>query len=104
VKYSILCALLLYMSAVVCSNALASIRFKTISLESGLPQVSVNSITKDKRGFIWIGTQDGLARFDGSSFKVFRSNYDNNFSLSDSYVQALEATSDGKIWVRLMRT
>ncbi|MCG2612642.1 ATP-binding protein [Terrimonas sp. NA20] len=45
-------------------------RFKT---EDGLPQSFVSGIVQDKSGFIWIGTQDGLARFDGRSFKSFSS-------------------------------
>jgi signal transduction histidine kinase/DNA-binding response OmpR family regulator len=45
-------------------------RFKT---EDGLPQSFVSGIVQDKNGFIWIGTQDGLARYDGRSFKSFSS-------------------------------
>jgi len=47
-------------------------RFKTWNTENGLPQNSVNSIAQTRDGYIWLATFDGLARFDGVRFKVFR--------------------------------
>src|SRR5579863_9418312 len=43
----------------------------TWSLEQGLPQITVLSITQDTRGYMWFGTQDGIARFDGVAFKAY---------------------------------
>ena len=48
------------------------IRFERISLEDGLSQVTINCILQDQDGFMWFGTADGLNRYDGYSFKVFR--------------------------------
>lgn len=45
----------------------------TFSIEEGLSQSSVNCIIKDKRGFIWLGTEDGLNRYDGNEFTIFSS-------------------------------
>ena len=45
----------------------------SFSIEEGLSQSTVNCILKDKRGFIWLGTEDGLNRYDGNEFTVFSS-------------------------------
>ncbi|MFI4921653.1 MAG: two-component regulator propeller domain-containing protein, partial [Gammaproteobacteria bacterium] len=62
----------------------------TWSLEQGLPQITVLAITQDSRGYIWIGTQDGLARFDGVSFKPY---------LAGNWATALINGPDGTLWV-----
>ena len=74
-------------------------RFRTLSTRDGLPQVSARAITQDAAGFLWIGTQDGLARFDGYEFKVHRHDRDDPWSLSDSHVSALVANDDGSLWI-----
>ena len=48
------------------------LRFRRVGLDEGLPQSYVNQIAQDAQGFLWIGTQDGLARFDGRRMEVFR--------------------------------
>ena len=62
----------------------------------GLPQTSVLSITQDQQGYLWIGTQDGLARFDGLHFDVFdRANSDNTDPFN---VQASLSDRQGRLW------
>ena len=63
-----------------------NIRFEQLSLEDGLSQSVVNSVYQDSRGFIWIGTQDGLNRYDGYKFKVYEYDPDNETSLSENYI------------------
>lgn len=55
------------------SDALAGevYRFRRIDVDNGLPQSFINTIAQDKDGFLWIGTQDGLVRYDGRNMKVF---------------------------------
>lgn len=74
-------------------------RFRTWSTRDGLPQVSARAIEQDSAGFLWIGTQDGLARFDGYGFKVYRNDRNDPWSLSDSHVSALAADDDGSLWI-----
>src|SRR5687768_6676610 len=74
-------------------------RFRTWSTRDGLPQVSARAIAQDSAGFLWIGTQDGLARFDGYGFKIYRNDRNDPWSLSDSHVSALAADDDGSLWV-----
>ena len=46
--------------------------FKTLDIQDGLSQNTVNAILQDKQGFMWFGTKDGLNRFDGLSFRIFK--------------------------------
>ncbi|MFD1144724.1 two-component regulator propeller domain-containing protein [Larkinella insperata] len=75
------------------------IRFKHITADEGLSQSNVTCILQDKRGFMWFGTQDGLNRFDGYSFTVYRNNPKNSTSLSHSFIRALYEDRKGRLWV-----
>jgi signal transduction histidine kinase/ligand-binding sensor domain-containing protein/DNA-binding response OmpR family regulator len=66
----------------------------------GLSSNSQRCITQDKEGFIWIGTADGLNRFDGYSFKVFRKNpNDSTRSLKSNIINCLFTDSYGNLWI-----
>jgi signal transduction histidine kinase/ligand-binding sensor domain-containing protein len=74
-------------------------RFQRFSLAQGLSQASALALVQDRQGFLWIGTQDGLNRFDGYTFTVFKHNERDSTSLADNYVQALHETRSGTLWV-----
>ncbi|MEM6298484.1 MAG: two-component regulator propeller domain-containing protein, partial [Bacteroidota bacterium] len=57
-------------------------RFRSLKNIDGLSQNSVHSIVQDKHGFIWIGTEDGLNRYDGTRFKVYKNRPQDSTSLS----------------------
>ncbi len=78
---------------------ITNVRFRTYSTPEGLSQASAMAIAQDKSGFVWIGTQDGLNRFDGYSFKVYRRDRDDPWSLADSHISALIPDEDGSLWV-----
>ncbi|MET0596203.1 MAG: two-component regulator propeller domain-containing protein [Polyangiaceae bacterium] len=65
--------------------------------DSGLPQSSVSAIAQTRDGYMWLGTQDGLARFDGVRFKVFNNHEIDAFT--DNFVSALFVDRDGVLWV-----
>src|SRR5512143_3714429 len=67
----------------------AVLRFLHYGLDEGLSQSSVLALAQDNLGFLWVGTQDGLNRFDGYSFKVFRPNPNDPASLSGSEIFAI---------------
>ena len=67
------------------------------SIEDGLPQSSVYSITQTKDGYIWFGTLSGLARFDGVKFSVF--NKENTPAFSGNLMSPLLADPDGSLWI-----
>ncbi|MCH5716160.1 ligand-binding sensor domain-containing protein [Niabella hibiscisoli] len=72
--------------------------FHHFSVEQGLPNYSVISLTQDKLGFMWIGTVDGLCRYDGLRFKVYRYNAKDSTSLSSNHVISLFTDSKGVVW------
>lgn len=68
-------------------------------MEEGLSQGNASCLMKDSRGFLWIGTQDGLNRFDGYTFRHFQHEPGNPASLSNNYIWCLLEDSQGGIWV-----
>ena len=74
-------------------------RFERLSLEQGLSQSYVNCILQDRRGFMWFGTQDGLNRYDGYGFTVFKHDALDPGSLSHNTVWALHEDRDGTLWI-----
>ncbi len=76
---------------------LLSVRYPFINYRSseGLPQSNVTALLQDRQGFIWVGTQAGLGKFDGSRFQAFTSRE----GLAGNYITGLEMDRDGVIWV-----
>ena len=68
-------------------------------LKDGLSFGIVNSITQDNKGFIWIATSDGLNRFDGHSFTVFKNEPNNPYGIASNHVQSVFKDSQGQLWV-----
>jgi len=81
------------------SDFRGAIRFESLSLEEGLSQSSARSILQDRQGFLWIGTEDGLNRYDGYSFKIYRPLFNDPNSLSDRWIFDLFEDRDGYIWI-----
>lgn len=74
-------------------------KIKNYNLKSGLSNYKVQSIFKDKHGFVWIGTQDGLNRFDGKNFLVYRNNPNNKQSISNGNIVDIQQNTDGLLWI-----
>lgn len=74
-------------------------RLQTFGIAEGLSQGSVTAIVQDQRGFLWVGTQDGLNRFDGYEFRSYRADPDDPLALDDATITALAVHPDGSIWV-----
>jgi two-component system sensor histidine kinase ChiS len=74
-----------------------NIRFKHVE---GNYQSTAHCILQDKRGFMWFGTRDGLARYDGYNFKVYKPDREYpEYSISDSLILSIFEASDGMLWV-----
>lgn len=73
--------------------------FKELSVVQGLSQNSVTAILQDTFGFIWIGTNDGLNRFDGYSVTNFHNEPGNPFALGDDQIECLYLDQAGVVWV-----
>ena len=72
--------------------------FNHYQVESGLSHNSVICLLQDEEGFMWFGTKDGLNRFDGYTFKVFRHDPEDATSIGNNFIQALYQHG-GKLWV-----
>jgi ligand-binding sensor domain-containing protein/signal transduction histidine kinase len=79
------------------------VRFEHITVDQGLPSNYIHAILQDKRGFIWIGTRQGLTRYDGYNLFTYKNDPFNLASLSDSHVLALLEDSQGHLWVATNR-
>ncbi len=73
--------------------------FDQINLEQGLSQGTINCMLQDQKGLLWIGTQDGLNKFDGYSFSVYRYHNTDTLSISDNWITSLYEDHQGFIWV-----
>lgn len=80
------------------------LRFTNLSLDEGLSVTGVSSVLQDRHGFMWIGTQDGLNRYDGHRITVFRPVAFDTTSLSDAVIYALAEDSAGALWVSTLNT
>ena len=74
-------------------------RFERISLEQGLSQSSVLCMLQDSKGFLWFGTEDGLNKYDGHSFAVYRHVPGNPNSLSHNYIRSIYEDREGVLWI-----
>ena len=77
----------------------AEVRVTRLGVDRGLSQSTVTAILQDRHGFVWIGTEGGLDRYDGAGVVSYRHEPGNPGSLSSSFVNALAQTSDGALWV-----
>lgn len=76
----------------------AQIKFRRLTLEDGLSQSSVSCIEQDNRGFMWFSTQDGLNRYDGYEFKVYKHDPEDPYSLSNNRLQLCHRDQRGVLW------
>lgn len=74
------------------------IKFKRLTTENGLPNDGVWGITRDSHGFMWFGTFDGLARYDGNRVKTYRHERDDPYSLSGNAVKEVHSDHKGVLW------
>ncbi|WP_183578376.1 two-component regulator propeller domain-containing protein [Mucilaginibacter sp. X5P1] len=75
------------------------LHFEHLSTINGLSERNINCILQDSKGFMWIGTRDGLNRYDGYQFKTYRSDHSNPYSISNNYISHLAEDKNGNIWI-----
>jgi len=74
-------------------------KFRNFSTANGLSQSTVIAIHQDKLGQMWFGTRDGLNKYDGSTFTIYKNNPTDSLSISNNDILAIEEDTSGKIWV-----
>jgi len=73
--------------------------FNILSIKDGLPNASVSGIVQDSKGFIWMTTQGGLCRYDGSGFKVYENEPFDENSISGDLIQTIFLDKDDVLWL-----
>ncbi len=83
---------------------ISNIKYSTEQLDNtnGLSNSSVNTIFQDSENLLWIGTWDGLNRYDGSRFKIFRPELNNENSLTNQVILKIDEDDVGQIWILTM--
>ncbi|GGB03864.1 hybrid sensor histidine kinase/response regulator [Puia dinghuensis] len=75
------------------------LRFTHLSGEQGLSNSTIEAIYQDSQGFIWIGTRDGLNRYDGHEMVVYRNDPADSSSISDGYIHCIYEDRDHQLWI-----
>ncbi|MBD8524335.1 two-component regulator propeller domain-containing protein [Pseudomarimonas arenosa] len=74
-------------------------RFRRLGADEGLSQSTVNAVLQDRAGLMWVGTQNGLNRFDGTEVTIFLPTPNQTGGLSDNFITSLALDQDGVLWV-----
>jgi ligand-binding sensor domain-containing protein len=94
--FIVACLLLMYL----CGHAQYDhLKFKHYTTDNGLSQGSIYHIYQDRKGFIWLATWDGLNRFDGYQFTVFKPNLHDSNSIKGSRISSILEDESSYIWV-----
>lgn len=73
--------------------------FKTVGNSQSIPEDVITTMTQDQQGFLWLGSQMGLVRFDGYEFKLFQEDKENPSAIAGNYIQTLWPAESGDVWV-----
>ena len=76
-----------------------NLKFEHLDINSGLSQNTILCELQDSRGFMWFGTPDGLNKYDGYTFTVYKNDATNNKSISDNFIAGITEDTKGNIWV-----
>ncbi len=76
-----------------------TLKVEHIGTQQGLSQVNVSAIIQDSKGFIWVGTRDGLNRYDGYKFITYRHDTNDPYSISANFVQDVVEDKNGNLWI-----
>ena len=89
----------LLLFAKICRAQNADPIFKSLQLADGLSNNKVNCILQDQRGFLWFGTEDGLNRYDGKYFEVFKNEANDPTGISGKKITDLYEDKTGILWI-----
>ena len=81
------------------AGATGSMRFRQYTSQDGLSQNSIFCFAQDQFGFMWIGSSDGLNRFDGYKFVVYKPQQNDSFSVAGNSVRGIVSSSTGELWI-----
>jgi ligand-binding sensor domain-containing protein/two-component sensor histidine kinase len=96
---TVVLSLLLYFLSSTTLWAQTPPKFRRLTTADGLPSNGINALFEDKTGFLWIGTDAGLARYDGKNIQIFQHQPDNKNSIADNNIYKITQDGKGHIWV-----
>lgn len=94
-------ALLVFLLLLRMETQSQSLTFDHLTIDQGLSNNTVYAITEDQDGFLWVGTRDGLNRYDGYEFQIFKADPTDSLSLTSNNIQSLFKHPSGDLWVGL---
>lgn len=92
-------ALLSILAVMLAPAEAGQLNLRHYDTRDGIPQIQISSVHQDQRGYLWLGTYGGLARYNGSEFAL----YDDERGLSTSYINVVDSGPDGTVWVGTAR-
>ena len=99
IKTSLFCLLLIIIIPFKTIGINQNIKFKHITVEDGLSVSWVHTIVQDSCGFIWVGTHNGLNRYDGYTFVTYKNNINDKNCISNNSIKCLLEDSKGNFWI-----
>ncbi len=94
-----ICLILLFSNVPSLHTQQQRFHFDRLSLNEGLSQSIINVIHRDQKGFLWIGTQSGLNKYDGYDFKIYKQNPFDSTSISDNLITSIYEDRSGDLWI-----
>jgi PAS domain S-box-containing protein len=91
--------LLIQATAIITFSQQPAMRFEHFETEQGLSQSNVTCILQDSRGLMWFGTRDGLNKYDGYKFTVYKNEASNRYSVSNNFIKGIVEDSKGDLWI-----
>jgi ligand-binding sensor domain-containing protein/signal transduction histidine kinase len=96
--YSILICILLNGIDKICAQNL-NMQFSHITVKEGLSSPNIYCFYKDKEGFLWLATENGLNKYNGYNFVAYKSVKENPYSISSNYMRSIVGSRDGNLWI-----
>src|SRR5436190_10670941 len=91
--------LLLQAGCIAINGQQQNLRFEHLDINSGLSQNHIMCILQDSRGFIWLGSRDGLNRYDGYQFTIYKNDPKDPASISNNFITGMLEDKNGDLWI-----
>src|SRR5690606_17716208 len=80
------------------ASEVKKLKFEPITISEGLSQGMINCMLQDSYGFMWFATKDGLNRYDGYRFIVYKHDPSDHKSIADNFLEYIFEDSQGRLW------
>lgn len=97
--WGVLISLIFIITLTNISEAQEHVNFKHITIENGLSQSNAQTIYQDSQGYVWIGTNEGLNRYNGFEMKVYKADKNKKNTIVNNYILSIQEDNDNNLWV-----